>query len=122
MADDEQQDLDPTERTGGTVPGDEEARGKGPWAARARDGVVPADLGGSDADAELLPDDPQLGGAVTGRTAGSEEPATGSGVDLSAGDDADATSDGGAEKPDDGAPSLRDAASGPRQSDLESAD
>ena len=122
MADDEQRDLDPTERTGGTVPGAEEAREKGPWAAKARDGVVPADLGGSDADAETLPDDPQLGGAVTGRTTGSDEPATESGVDLSAGDDADATTDGGAEKPDDGAPSLRDAASGPRQSDIESAE
>jgi len=46
---------------------------------------------------------------VLGKTTGSQEPATEDGVDLSAGDNADATSDGGPE-PRDGEPDLKDAA------------
>ena len=40
---------------------------------------------------------------------GSDEPATEEGVDLSAGDSADATSDGEVELPDDAEPDLKDA-------------
>jgi hypothetical protein len=46
---------------------------------------------------------------VLGETTGSETPATEDGVDLSAGDQADATADGGPDVPDDVEPSLRDA-------------
>lgn len=111
----------PTEQTGGTPPGDDEVREKGPWAAKAQDGVVPAGLGGSDAPPEIQPEDPELGSHVTGRTAASDEPATEEGVDLSAGDSADAVTDGGPDVPDDVEPDLRDATAGPSQADAESA-
>ena len=78
-------------------------------------------LGGSDAPREMLAEDPQLESSVLGHTTGSGEPATESGVDPSAGDDADATSDGGPDVPRDVEPDLKDAASGPPQSDVESA-
>ena len=52
---------------------------KGEWAETAEEGVVPDELGADD-DA-----------AVLGRTTGSDEPATEEGVDLDAGDQADAT-------------------------------
>jgi hypothetical protein len=110
----------PSERRGGTTPGDEEAREKGPWAARAQDGVVPAELGGSDAPDEMLPEDPELGSSVLGRTAASDEPATEEGIDASAGDRADAVADGGPEAPDEVEPDLKDAASGPRRPDADS--
>lgn len=111
----------PTEQRGGSVPGEEEVREKGPWAARAQDGVVPSELGGSDAPADLLPEDPELGRSVLGGPARSEDPATETGIDPHAGDNADATSDGGPEVPDGAEPDLKDAASGPRQVDVESA-
>ena len=118
--DDEQHGLDPTEQRGGAVTGDEEAQEKGPWAARAQEGVVPPDLGGSDAREEVLPDDPELGSDATGRAAQSEAPATGAGIDRGQGDSADATEQGGPETPAGAEPDLRDAASGPRQADVES--
>lgn len=89
------EDQKPSEQRGGTTPDDAEAREKGPWAAQASEGVVPAELGGSDAPREMLDEDPQLESSVLGRTTGSDEPATEDGVDLSAGDEADATTDGG---------------------------
>src|SRR3954469_22333093 len=101
--------VPPSEQRGGTTPDAEEAREKGPWAAQAAEGVVPAELGGSDAPRDLLPDDPQLGSAVLGETTGSEEPATDDGIDPQAGDRADATTDGGAEVRG-GEPDLKDAA------------
>jgi hypothetical protein len=70
---------------------------KGEWAETADEGIVPDELGG---------DDPA---AVLGRTTGSDEPATEKGIDLDAGDEADATSDGGVELPDDAEPDLKDA-------------
>lgn len=118
MASDEQRN--PSEQRGGATPGDEEAREKGPWAAKAAEGVVPAELGGSDAPPEMLSDDPELGSSVLGGTAGSEEPATDTGIDRTAGDEADATSDGGAERPQDAEPDLKDAAAAPRQVDVDS--
>jgi hypothetical protein len=102
--------VKPTEQSGGTKPDEAEAREKGQWAGDVADGMVPADLGGSDAPRELLGDDPELGSAVLGRTTGSDEPATEDGVDLSAGDKADATADGGPKVPEGVEPSLRDAA------------
>jgi hypothetical protein len=111
----------PSERRGGTPPGEQEAREKGPWAARAREGVVPGELGGSDAPADLQPEDPELGSTVLGGPARSDEPATDSGVDPRGGTNADAASDGGPEVPPGAEPDLKDAASGPRQVDVESA-
>jgi hypothetical protein len=119
---DHTESVKPTEQRGGSTPSEREAREKGPWAAKAGEGVVPAELGGSDAPAEIQPEDPDLGSSVLGATTGSDEPATDTGVDLSAGDDADATSDGGARESQGEEPDLKDAAAGPRQADLESAE
>ena len=88
--------VKPTEQRGGTTPDAAEAREKGQWAGSVADGVVPAELGGSDAPQELLADDPELGSSVLGVTTGSDEPATEDGIDLHGGDNADATTDGGA--------------------------
>ena len=115
-------DVKPSEQRGGTTPGDDEAREKGQWAAKADEGVVPAELGGSDAPREMLDDDPELGSAVLGQTTGSEEPATHSGVDLQGGDNADATTDGGPETEEGVEPDQRDAAAGPRVVDKKSAE
>jgi hypothetical protein len=68
--------VNPSEQRGGSTPGDSEARRKGEWAGSARDGIVPAELGGSDASREMLDDDPQLGSSVLGETTGSDAPAT----------------------------------------------
>jgi hypothetical protein len=81
---------------------------------------VPAELGGSDAPRELLSEDPELGSAVLGKTTGSDEPATDDGIDMSGGDDADATSDGGAELSDGVEPDLKDAAAARIAADRES--
>jgi len=120
-SEDPQESIKPSEQRGGTTPGEHEAREKGEWAGRAREGVVPAELGGSDAPKEMLSDDPELGSEVLGETTGSEEPATETGIDLAGGDRADATSDGGAKRPANTEPDLKDAASGPRQADRDSA-
>lgn len=119
---DQQDSVKPTEQRGGATPGEREAREKGPWAARAADGVVPAELGGSDAPSELQPEDPELGSSVLGATTGSDQPATEEGVDLSEGENADATSDGGPQSSEADEPDLRDAAAGPRQADAQSAE
>ncbi len=109
--------INPSEQRGGTTPGGEEAGRKGEWAATAQEGVVPAELGGSDAPPELLDEDPELGRDALGTTTGSETPATASGIDLSAGDQADAVRDGGAVPPNAGMPDVKDAPAGPREVD-----
>lgn len=111
----------PSEQRGGTTPGADEARQKGEWAASAQDGVVPSELGGSDAPREMLDEDPQLESSVLGETTGSDEPATEHGVDPQGGARADAVTDGGAKPPAGAEPDLRDAAAGPRQADRQSA-
>ena len=111
----------PRKRQGGVPLGDAEAREKGPWAERADEGIVPAPLGQSDAGPGPV-EEGELGGSVVGVTTGSEEPATEDGVDLRGGDNADATTDGGPRPAAGVEPDLRDAASGPRQADLRSAD
>jgi hypothetical protein len=108
--DDEQDAVKPSEQRGGTTPDEGEAREKGPWAAMAGEGIVPDELGGSDAPDEMLDDDPELGSAVLGRTTGSDEPTTTTGIDPSGGDKADATTDGGPELPLGAEPDLKDAA------------
>jgi hypothetical protein len=122
ISDDEQGDpVPPSEQRGGSVPGEQEAEQKGPWAAQAREGVVPAELGGSDAPDEILDDDPELASAALGATAETQEPATQKGIDETGGDHADAIEQGGANTPADTEPDLKDAAAGPRQTDLDSA-
>ena len=81
-----------------------EGKDKGEWADTADEGVVPDDLGGDERDS-----------AVLGRTTGSDEPATEAGVDRSGGDEADATSDGGAEPPQDAEPDLKDVGAAQRR-------
>jgi hypothetical protein len=110
----------PSEQRGGTTPDESEAREKGQWAETAAEGVVPAELGGSDAPREMLAEDPELGSSVLGETTGSGEPATETGIDPSAGDEADATSDGGPEPREGAEPDLKDAAAPPRQVDRDS--
>jgi hypothetical protein len=117
---DQQGTVDPSEQRGGKTPGEREAAEKGPWAARADEGVVPPELGGSDAPEEMLSDDPELGSSVLGETTGSDEPATETGIDPRGGENADATSQGGPKPPRGVEPDLKDAAAGPRQVDLES--
>ena len=77
---------------------------KGEWAEVAEEGIAPVER---DDDA-----------AVTGETTGDDTPATSEGIDLEAGDSADATADGGPpEPPGDAEPDLKDAplAAGERQ-------
>src|SRR3954466_15178699 len=82
----------PSEQRGGTVPGEAEAREKGPWAGPVGDGIVPAELGGSDApDAVLGDEETGYSDAALGRTTGSNEPATDGGIDPAAGAPAPAT-------------------------------
>jgi hypothetical protein len=112
--------YEPSEQRGGTTPDEAELREKGQWAETAAEGIVPAELGGSDAPPELLADDPQLGSSALGETTGSEEPATERGIDPNAGDEADATTDGGPDPPEEGAePDLKDAAATSRQVDAD---
>ena len=116
-SDDEQGPQKPSEQRGGTTPDDAEAREKGQWAGTVGEGVVPADLGGSDAPREMLAEDPQLGSSVLGQTTGSDEPATESGIDLSAGDNADAVTDGGPEVPAGAEPDLKDVGAAAREAE-----
>ena len=118
-SDKEQGPQKPSEQRGGTTPDEKEAREKGEWGGTAREGVVPADLGGSDAPREMLADDPELDSSVLGRTTGSDEPATEEGVDLSAGDDADAVSDGGPDVPEEAEPDLKDIGGASRGDDAD---
>jgi hypothetical protein len=95
----------PSEQRGGTTPGAAEVAEKGPWTETAAEGIVPAELGGSDAPRTMLADDPQLGSEVLGETTGDESTA----VDPAAGDRADATTDGAPEVPEGTEPDLKDA-------------
>jgi hypothetical protein len=109
--------ADPSEQHGGAQLSEDEIAEKGPWAAKADEGIVPPQ--------DTAPDEPadeqELGSEVTGRTTGSDEPATEDGVDLSGGDHADATEQGGAELPEDAEPDLKDIGQQPRQVDLDAA-
>ena len=62
----EQGQEKPSEQRGGGTPDREEAREKGEWAASGVEGVVPAELGGSDAARVMLEDDPELESSVLG--------------------------------------------------------
>jgi hypothetical protein len=90
---------------------------KGEWAQTADEGIVPADLGGADAPDEMLSDDPELGSDVTGETTGDDAPATAEGIDLEAGDKADAVTDGGPDVPEHAEPDLKDVAAAQRERD-----
>src|SRR3954454_12237670 len=88
---------------------------KGEWAETADEGIVPADLGGTDAPREMLGDDPELESSVLGRTTGSDEPATGTALARTAAAAADATTDGGSEPPPGAEPDLKDVAAAARR-------
>jgi hypothetical protein len=120
-SDHKQGPVKPSEQRGGTTPDEAEARQKGLWAGTAAEGIVPAELGGSDAPREMLPEDPELGSAVLGRTTGSDEPTTEDGIDPAGGDNADATSDGGPDLPEGVEPDLKDAATAQPWADAEPA-
>ncbi len=113
--------VKPTEQRGGDTPDEAEVREKGCWSELAAEGVVPAELGGSDAPPELLEDDPELGSSVLGRTTGSDEPTTEQGIDSSGGDKADATTDAGPDLPEGAEPDLKDIAAAKLRADVESA-
>jgi hypothetical protein len=125
MATDPSQSIvPPSEQRGGTTATPEEAREKGDPSGQLGEGIVPPEQGGSDAPREMLGEDPELASSVLGATTGSDEPATEGGVDLSLGDNADATSHGGANVPDeDGVePDVKDGAGLPgREADRQSA-
>lgn len=112
-----EENIKPSEQRGGTTPGPKEAREKGEWAATAAEGVVPAQLGGSDAPPEALDEDPQLGSEVLGDSTGDDAPATERGIDPAGGDRADATAHGGPKSPPGGEPDLKDATAGARPID-----
>jgi hypothetical protein len=76
---------------------------KGEWAKTADEGIVPDELS----------DDNDSG--PVGREAVSDEPATEDGIDPEAGDNADATRDGGAEPPERAEPDLKDVAAAARE-------
>lgn len=116
MADSQEQGpKQPSEQRGGDVPDETETREKGEWAGKADEGVVPADLGGSDAPREMLEEDPELDSSILGQTTGSDEPATEGGVDLSAGDNADAATDGGPDLPEGAEPDTKDIGTTPHE-------
>src|ERR687893_2350321 len=100
--------TNPSEQRGGTTPDQAEAREKGEWAGTAGEGVVPAEQGGSDAPREMLDEDPQLRSGVLGRTTGSDEPATGEGIDPPAGGAAGAPTHRRAGPPGRGGPESQD--------------
>jgi hypothetical protein len=62
---------------------------KGTWAETAEEGIVPDKLSGGDESGPV------------GRETGDDEPATDEGIDRSAGDHADAVTDGGPKDPSD---------------------
>jgi hypothetical protein len=76
---------------------------KGEWAETADEGIVPDELSGEDESGPM------------GREAASDDPATEEGIDPGAGDDADATRDGGAEPPAGAEPDLKDVAAAARE-------
>ncbi|HEY5195914.1 MAG TPA: hypothetical protein VIJ51_02680 [Solirubrobacteraceae bacterium] len=90
--------IAPTEGRGGAAPTGSEFHEKGDAADVAADGIVPAGLGGADAPGDLQQEaTPEMGTEVLGGYATDPDvTATDGGVDLSAGDNADATSNGGA--------------------------
>ncbi len=72
-----------------------ETEDKGQWAEVAEEGIAPHSE--------------DTGEGPEGRVTGDDSPATEDGIDLSAGDNADATTDGGADVPEGVEPDLKDA-------------
>ena len=94
-------------------------RARGPGLARRGRGACRGGRLGRAGGA--LGDDPELGSPVLGQTTGSDEPATEDGIDLDAGENADATTDGGPEPPVGVEPDLKDVAAAQRRADADSA-
>jgi hypothetical protein len=78
---------------------------KGEWAEVAKEGIVPDELSGKDESGPVP------------REAESDEPATEQGIDPTAGDDADAVTDGGPEVPEGVEPDLKDVSAAAREAD-----
>ena len=87
----------------------DDTKDKGTWAQTADEGIVP--------DPEAVPDEPELGSEVTGRTTGTDEPTPAEGVDRGGGDRADAVTDGGQDPPEGVEPDLKDAPTAAAQRD-----
>src|SRR4051812_34262816 len=113
MAEHDDDRVKPSEQRGGTNPRDAEPRAEGGWGENAAGGLVPPQLGGSDAPDSPLHDDPEYSDAALGRTPGSDAPATQAGIDPAAGDSADAVADGGQKRPAGAEPAPQDAAPRP---------
>jgi hypothetical protein len=67
----------------------------------------------------VRPKSPERDSLSLGHTTGSDEPATDSGIDLTAGDNADAVTDGGPEVPAEAEPDLKDVAAAAREAERE---
>jgi hypothetical protein len=65
----------------------------------------------------MLAAHPHPAPSVHAQTTGSDEPATESGIDLSAGDNADAVTDGGPDVPADAEPDLKDVGAAAREAE-----
>ena len=78
---------------------------KGEWAEVAKEGIVPDELSGADESGPVP------------RKADSDEPATEEGIDPTAGDEADAVTDGGPEVPEGVEPDLKDVAAAAREAE-----
>ncbi len=78
---------------------------KGEWAEVAKEGIVPDELSGEDESGPVP------------RRADSDEPATEAGIDATAGDDADAVTDGGPDVPEGVEPDLKDVGAAAREAE-----
>jgi hypothetical protein len=78
---------------------------KGEWAEVSKEGIVPDELSSPDESGPV------------GRRADSDEPATEAGVDPGAGDEADATTDGGPDVPEGVEPDLKDVSAAAREAE-----
>jgi hypothetical protein len=114
------QAVKPSDQRGGTTADAAELREKG-LDPGATAGIVPAELGGSNAPTDMLDDDPELGSSVLGQTTGSDEATAGDGIDPAGGDNADATAHGGPELESGAEPDQKDAPAASRDPDFESA-
>ena len=85
-------------------------REKGEWAGTASEGSSRRSSADPTPRPRCSTDDPSWEAPRLGRTTGSDEPATDGGIDPAAGDNADATTDGGPRLPDGAEPDTKDVA------------
>jgi hypothetical protein len=122
MSTDDQADaVSPTGGRTDDGPDPEEVREKGRAAVVAAEGLVPPKARGVRAPEGAQGSDAELTSSVLGETSASDKPATDTGVDPEGGTRADATTHASSADLDVPESDLRHSASGPRQSDLDSA-